>query len=94
MGLEPGLFSGRPCDLSGCAASANPSMSFAHRFSVSTTTEEDEVRAVGLDVYRDFCEVAIVEAGELRSHGRIETTPETLELSGGVSARTTTSGSR
>jgi Transposase len=31
--LEPGLFGGRPCDLSGCAASANASMSFAHRFS-------------------------------------------------------------
>jgi hypothetical protein len=33
MGFEPGLFSGRPCDLPGCAASADPSMSFAHRFS-------------------------------------------------------------
>jgi hypothetical protein len=31
--LEPGLFGGRPCDLPGCAASADPSMSFAHRFS-------------------------------------------------------------
>jgi transposase len=38
------------------------------------------VRAVGLDVHRDFCEVALVEAGELRSAGRIETKPETLEL--------------
>ena len=28
--FEPGLFSGRPCDLSGCASSANPSVSFAH----------------------------------------------------------------
>ncbi len=28
--LEPGLFGGRPCDLSGCAASADPSVSFAH----------------------------------------------------------------
>jgi transposase len=55
-------------------------MSFAHRFSASTTTDEDEVRAVGLDAHRDFCAVANVEAGELRSHGRIETTPETLEL--------------
>jgi hypothetical protein len=27
-----------------------------------------------LDVDRDFCEVAIVEAGEVRSAGRIETT--------------------
>jgi transposase len=33
-----------------------------------------------LDVHRDFCEVAIVEAGELRSAGRIETTPAALEL--------------
>ena len=33
-----------------------------------------------MDVHRDFCEVAIVEAGEVRSAGRIETTPATLEL--------------
>jgi len=38
------------------------------------------VRDIGLDVHRDFCEVAISEAGELRSPGRIETTPEALEL--------------
>jgi len=38
------------------------------------------VRAVGLDVHRDFCEVALVEDGELRSAGRIETKPEALEL--------------
>jgi transposase len=38
------------------------------------------VRAVGLDVHRDFCEVALVEDGEVRSAGRIETTPEALEL--------------
>ena len=37
-------------------------------------------RAVGLDVHRDFCEVAIVESGALRFAGRIETTPEALEL--------------
>lgn len=37
-------------------------------------------RAIGLDVHLDFCEVAIAEAGELRSAGRIETTPERLEL--------------
>ena len=39
-----------------------------------------KLRAVALDVHRDFCEVAIVEGGELRSGGRIETKPETLEL--------------
>ena len=37
-------------------------------------------RAIGLDVQLEFCEVAIVEAGVLRSAGRIETTPERLEL--------------
>jgi transposase len=33
-----------------------------------------------LDVHRDFCEVAICEAGAVRSAGRIETSPEALEL--------------
>ena len=49
--------------------------------------EEDEVgsvgRAIGLDVHRDFCEVAIAEAGVVRSTGRVETTPERLELFAG-----------
>ena len=40
-------------------------------------------RAVGLDVHRDFCEVAICEAGAVRSAGRIETSPEALELFAG-----------
>ena len=38
------------------------------------------MRSIGLDVHRDFCEVAIVERGEVRSAGRIETAPGTLEL--------------
>jgi transposase len=33
-----------------------------------------------LDVHRDFCEVAIAEDGAVRSAGRVETTPERLEL--------------
>jgi transposase len=37
-------------------------------------------RSIGLDVHRDFCEVAIVEEGAVRSAGRIATTPEQLEL--------------
>jgi transposase len=37
-------------------------------------------RAIGLDVHRDFCEVAICEAGAVRSAGRIETSPDVLEL--------------
>jgi transposase len=56
-------------------------MSFAHRFSRSVADgEEDEVRAVALDVHRDFCEVAVVAEGRLCSAGRIQTRPEALEL--------------
>jgi transposase len=35
-----------------------------------------------LDVHRDFCEVAIAQDGEVRSSGRVDTTPERLELFG------------
>ena len=38
------------------------------------------MRSIGLDVHRDFCEVAIAEAGAVRSAGRIATRPEVLEL--------------
>ena len=41
------------------------------------------VRSVGLDVHLDFCEVALAEDGELRSAGRIATTPEQIELFAG-----------
>ncbi len=41
------------------------------------------MRSVALDVYLDFCEVALVEDGELRSAGRIATTPERIELFAG-----------
>ena len=81
MGCEPGIFSGRPCDWPGCAASTNPSVSFAHLSSRIVDDEEVAVfRAIGMDVHRDFCEVAIVAAGEVRSAGRIETSPAALEL--------------
>jgi hypothetical protein len=33
-----------------------------------------------LDVHRDFCEVAIVAEGRLRSAGRIKARPDALEL--------------
>jgi transposase len=50
----------------------------------SDDEEEDGVktlgRAIGLDVHLEFCEVAIAEDGVVRSAGRIETTPERLEL--------------
>jgi len=37
------------------------------------------VKAVGLDIHRDFCEVAFMERGELRSGGRVVTSPEAIE---------------
>jgi transposase len=37
-------------------------------------------RAVGLDVHRDFCVVAICEDGRVRHAGRVPSTPEGLEL--------------
>ena len=39
-------------------------------------------RAVGVDLHRDFCELAICEDGVVRSAGRVKTTPEALELLG------------
>ena len=38
------------------------------------------MRDIALDVHIDFCEVAIAEQGEVRSAGRIETTPEQIEF--------------
>jgi len=38
------------------------------------------VRFIGLDVHRDFCEVAISEGGKARSAGRIATRPAELRL--------------
>ena len=38
------------------------------------------MRAIGLDVHRDFCEIAIAEAGGVRSAGRIAARPEVLEI--------------
>jgi transposase len=35
-------------------------------------------RAIGLDVHRTFCEIAICEDGETRSAGRVPSTPEGL----------------
>ena len=37
-------------------------------------------RAVGLDVHRTFCEVAICEDGQTRSAGRVPATPERIGL--------------
>jgi transposase len=36
-------------------------------------------RAIGLDVHRDFCEVAICEEGKVHSAGRVDSSPEAVE---------------
>jgi transposase len=38
------------------------------------------MRTIGLDVHREFAEVAIIEDGVARAAGRVATTPEALRL--------------
>ena len=38
------------------------------------------VRFIGVDVHRDFCEVALVDGGRLRSAGQVASTPSELEV--------------
>ncbi len=38
------------------------------------------MRFFGLDVHRDFCDVAIYEDGAVRSAGRVASSPEQLQL--------------
>ena len=46
------------------------------------------MRSIGMDVHRDFCEVAIAEAGHVRSVGRVASDPETLAPFGSEPADT------
>ncbi|HEY5144120.1 MAG TPA: IS110 family transposase [Solirubrobacteraceae bacterium] len=46
------------------------------------------MRSVGLDVHRDFCEVAIIDAVGARSRGRVPSTREALQLFAQSLART------
>src|SRR3954467_11507682 len=80
--FEPEKSVAAPCDWPGCAASADPSVSLAHSSpeSLVSSVKGAMVRAIGLDVHRDFCEVAIAEQGNVRSAGRIATRPEVIEL--------------
>src|SRR4051812_44480768 len=80
MGCEPDILSGRPCDSPGCAASTYPSLSFSPAAPPTPPSTRRGVRSFGLDVHRDFCEVAICENGRVRSAGRIATTPEALQV--------------
>jgi hypothetical protein len=36
-----------------------------------SSTEGGGVRSIGMDVHRDFCEIAIAEGGSVRAAGRI-----------------------
>ena len=48
--------------------------------SCRSTRKGGEDESYRVDVHLDFCEVAICESGSVRSAGRVETTPERLEL--------------
>jgi transposase len=48
--------------------------------SMSSRRAEVMGRSIGLDVHRDFCEVAIADGGRARSAGRVATTPQELQL--------------
>jgi transposase len=57
-------------------------VSLTHCAPVSISMKEVVLvgRAIGLDVHRDFCEVAIAEDGKISRGGRFETKPETIAL--------------
>lgn len=83
MGCEPAVVRGRPCDSPGCAASTYPSVSLARRLLTNRTRKDGKLalRFIGMDVHRDFCEVAIAEQdGKVRSVGRVASTVEALEV--------------
>lgn len=40
------------------------------------------MRFIGLDIHRDFCEIAISDGGKARSAGRVKTNPEALRVLG------------
>src|SRR3712207_3683767 len=80
MSRELDVVRGRPCDLSRCAESTNPSVSCVPPRSRPIVDERRTVRGFGLDVHRDFCEVAIAEDDAVRSAGRIATRVDALEV--------------
>src|SRR5688572_8807974 len=83
MSFELGLFRWPPLRLARMCRE-HASVVVVRPLVLHSSDEEGDVgsvgRAIGLDVHRDFCEVAIVEGGALRSAGRIATSPDVLEL--------------
>ena len=96
MGFEPGLFVRPPLRLAWIERSSSyrsvsffplvlPPVSVNHH--VVEVSDASLVRwvgrAIGLDVHREFCVVAICEDGKVRSAGRVPSTPEGLRAAGG-----------
>src|SRR5215218_2430217 len=89
-GLRARAFrSAAPATCLDCAASTYRSLSLSRWFSRSLSTASWEVRmslarrvgrAIGLDVHRDFCVVAICEDGRVRTGGRVPSTPDGLRM--------------
>src|SRR3954464_11335340 len=89
-GLRARAFrSAAPATCLDCAASTYRSVSLSRWFSRCRSTAVVEVKmalarwvgqAIGLDVHRDFCVVAICEDGEVRTGARVPSTPEGLGL--------------
>src|SRR3954454_8194217 len=88
-GLRARAFrSAAPATCLDCAASTYRSVSLSRWFSRSSVALVEVRmglsrwigRAIGLDVHRDFCVVAICEAGEVRSGARVPSTPEGLAV--------------
>src|SRR5215208_4634037 len=89
-GLRARAFrSAAPATCLDCAASTYRSLSLSRWFSRSLSTASWEVRmslarrvgrAIGLDVHRDFCVVAICEDGRVRTAGRVPSTPDGLRM--------------
>src|ERR1700727_3636839 len=87
MGFEPGRFDRPPLRLarielrarSGLCRCPAGAPARCNRVEVAMTALARWVgRAIGLDVHRDFCVVAICEDGKVRSAGRVPSTPEGL----------------
>ena len=82
MGCELDSFLGRPCDWPGCREHESVwvvvPVALRHLSIDEGSESKMSSRCIGLDVHRDFCEVAVWEDGKLISAGRIDTRPEAL----------------
>src|SRR4051794_755123 len=84
VGREPVFVVGRPCDLPGCAVRADPLVSFRSPAPDhgggrrKETAMESQIgrRCIGLDVHREFAQVAVWQSGVVTQAGRFATTPE------------------